>query len=137
MFRPWLPEATLRQKLSAARLVRLPRIEQLAVVRNVSRAARAAGPTDRGAVLPPNHLGMIEFLLLSKLNLVDSRSENILGRTRGPMHDERETWGTLPDDRDNCLSVPNTHSKCQNPQPRRNHPNGGARYNLRTSMQVD
>ena len=110
---------------------------QVAVVHDDQRAARAAGPTDRGAALPPNHLGMIEFLLLSKLNLVDSRSENILERTSGPTRDERETWGTLPDDRDNCLSVPNTHSKCQNPQPRRNHPSGGARYNLRTSMQVE
>ena len=108
-----------------------------AVARGGQRAARAAGPTDRGAALPPNHLGMIEFLLLSKLNLVDSRSENIFKRTSGPTRDEREALGTLPDDRDNCLSVPNTHSKCQNPQPRRNHPNGGARYNLRTSMQVE
>ena len=113
------------------------RVLAVTKARGGQRAARAAGPTDRGAVLHPNHQGMIEFLLLSKLNLVDSRSENIFERTSGPTSDECGTLGTLPDDRDNCLSIPNTNLKCQNPQPRRNHSSGGARYNLRTSMQVE
>ena len=66
------------------------RVLAVTKARGGQRAARAAGPTDRGAALHPNRLGMIEFLLLSKLNLVDSRSENIFERTSGPTHDERE-----------------------------------------------
>jgi hypothetical protein len=39
---------------------------QVAVVHDDQRAARAAGPTDRGASLHPNQLETIEFLLLSR-----------------------------------------------------------------------